>query len=122
MATSRALLPSNPRARAALVWAASVAALLIVTQLVMPGSGGGSPRGTPAAFLFSGLVTGLVTSLYGVGIVLVYRTLRVINFAQGAIGVVGTAFAMNLIVFTKVPFPVSLLACIVVSAVLGLIV
>lgn len=122
MLTTRRLLPTNPKARAVLTYAGGLVLLLFITQVLMPGSGAGSPRGTPAAILFRGLVTGLVTSLYAVGIVLVYRTLRVINFAQGVIGAVGTQFAVNLIVFTRVPFPIALLLALLVSGVLGMIV
>nr|MDT0664739.1 hypothetical protein [Micromonospora sp. DSM 115978] len=39
--------------------------------------------------LFTGLVTGLTYALLGAGLVLVYRATRVINVAQGELGVFG---------------------------------
>ena len=41
--------------------------------------------------LFKGLVAGLITALVAMGIVLVYRSSRVINFAVGNLGVPATA-------------------------------
>jgi branched-chain amino acid transport system permease protein len=118
---ARTLLPTNPRARAALFAVASTAGLLVITQFVMPGRGGGQ-RGTPTALLFTGLVTGLVTSLYAVGLVLVYRTLRIINFSQGLIGSAGAQICVNCLVYTKVPFVAALPISLIVSAVLGALV
>ena len=46
--------------------------------------------------LFNGVVGGLITALVAMGIVLVYRSTRVINFAVGGIGVPATAlFAVD---------------------------
>ena len=40
--------------------------------------------------LFDGLVSGLVFGLLAMGIVLIYRSTRVINFAVGNMGMVGS--------------------------------
>jgi len=41
--------------------------------------------------VFDGVVTGLLYALLAMGIVLIYRATRVINFAVGAMGLVGGA-------------------------------
>src|SRR5687767_5959160 len=98
-------LPSNPRARAAVISIASVVLLLVFTQLVLPGRSG--QRGTPAAVLFAGLCQGAALSITCVGIVLLYRTMRVINFAQVAMGVAGTILTFEFVQYTALPFPIA---------------
>ncbi|MDH7799012.1 MULTISPECIES: branched-chain amino acid ABC transporter permease [unclassified Beijerinckia] len=71
--------------------------------------------------IFSGLMTGAVYALLGVGLVLVYRTARVLNLAHGE------AFAMSgilvsLLLAWSVPFPLAIIAaiCIAVALAMGL--
>ena len=113
-------LPKNPIARRGVIFAAISVGLLILTQFVFPGQGT-SGRGTPAAILFSGLVAGLVTSLFALGIVLIYRTMRFINFIQGPIGAVGVLLVSHLLVFSGLPFPIALLLGLALSTALGAI-
>jgi len=44
------------------------------------------PRGLPPGVILLGVVLGSVTALTAMGLVLVYRAARVINFAQVAVG------------------------------------
>jgi branched-chain amino acid transport system permease protein len=83
----------------------------------MPGRGGG--RGTPAAVLFDGFVKGCAAAITTVGIVFVYRTMRIVNFAQVAMGVAGAILVFELSQFTSVPFPISLALGIGLSALIG---
>jgi branched-chain amino acid transport system permease protein len=96
-------------------------AVLLVTQFVLPGSGGGG-RGTPAGVLFSGLVVGALNGLTAIGLVLIYRTSRVINFAQAGLGAFGAIFTYNLIIVYHVPYGLAFAAGVVISAVIGLVV
>lgn len=112
------LLPRSPAIRGTVVAVAVAAATLFLTQVVFPGSPGGA-RGTPAAILFSGLVNGLATAVFACGVVLVYRTMRFVNFSQGPMGVVGVTALTYMLVFTEVPFPLALLISLAVSAGLG---
>ena len=58
--------------------------------------------------VFDGVITGLLYALLAMGIVLIYRATRVINFAVGAMGLVGGAlFALSLL--RAFPSPVSAL-------------
>ena len=56
------------------------------------------------ARLLLGLFTGLIYGLLAVGLVLVYRASRFINFAQGAIGVFGAAVLGVLVTQYGVPY------------------
>jgi branched-chain amino acid transport system permease protein len=104
--------------RRAVVWAGAFLAVLVFTQFFLPGTGVGA-RGTPTAILFRGLVYGLVNALTAAGIILVYRTLRVVNFAQTAIGAAGAAFTFEMVRYTPVPFPVAFVLGIGLSALVG---
>jgi branched-chain amino acid transport system permease protein len=116
----RALLAERPRLRAAVIGTGVVLGLLVLTQVIFPGDP--SPaRGTPAAILFRGAVQGLVMSLFAVGVILIYRTMRFINFAQGAFGSVGVVVMTYTLVFTPLPFPIAFALGLAVSALLGLV-
>ena len=54
--------------------------------------------------VFDGVITGLLYALLAMGIVLIYRATRVINFAVGAMGLVGGALFALLVVEWNVPF------------------
>jgi branched-chain amino acid transport system permease protein len=55
--------------------------------------------GMPLGLWLRGVVLGLLTALLAVGLVLVYRANRVVNFAQADLGSPPVAFAAGLIVF-----------------------
>ncbi len=112
----------KPGSRARSVAACALAALLsvIVVQFVLPGTPGGG-RGTPMAILFYGLVLGCNVGVTALGLVLVYRSLRIINFAQAAIGAAGGRMFFEFMQFTQVPFVISLLLGILGGAVVGIL-
>ena len=58
----------------------------------------------PVPILFLGLVLGSISALIAMGIVLIYRANRIINFAQGDLGAVAAVFAASLIVGPDWPF------------------
>jgi ABC-type branched-subunit amino acid transport system ATPase component/branched-subunit amino acid ABC-type transport system permease component len=76
----------------------------------------------PAAYPFGkvakGIAQGSVTGLLALGLVLVYRTTRVVNFAYGAMGGLGGSIGVLLYLGPGVPWPV----CIVVSVAAGTLV
>jgi branched-chain amino acid transport system permease protein len=104
--------------RVAVGWTLAAMAIALYTQVLLPGAGGAG-RGTPGAVLFRGLVFGLVNALTAAGIILVYRTLRVINFAQTAIGAAGAILTFNFVRYTEVPFPIAFLLGLALSALVG---
>jgi len=92
--------------------------VLLYTQVLMPGTGQG--RGTAGAVLFRAVVLGSINGLIAAGIILVYRTTRIINFAATAIGAAGAELTFQLVQFTNVPFVLALVGGLVVSGLLGL--
>ncbi len=70
------------------------------------------------------MVIGLLTALLAVGMALVYRANRVLNFAQADLGFVPTSLAVGLIVFSGLPylfgFGVGLVAAIALGALVEL--
>jgi ABC-type branched-subunit amino acid transport system ATPase component/ABC-type branched-subunit amino acid transport system permease subunit len=53
------------------------------------------PNGLPPGVLLEGLTLGALSSLVAMGLVIIYRSIRVVNFAQAALG--GLAAAMTLL-------------------------
>jgi branched-chain amino acid transport system permease protein len=77
-------------------WQLLPAAGLIAVQLVF--------FEMPAGAWVRGVVLGLLTALLAMGMALVYRANRVINFAQADLGFVPTTLAVGLIVFSGLPY------------------
>ena len=72
--------------------------------------------------IFSGIGSGAIYSLIGVGFVIIFRTSGVVNFAQGEFVMLGALVCINL--FQKVHLPLaiaSLVAMIIVAIIAGLV-
>lgn len=109
----------DPRLKSALLGGGFGIATIVFTQLILPGSEG---KGTPGAILFSGLIAGMLNGLLAIGIVLIYRSSRIINFAQGALGGAGGVFTYNLATILKWPFLLAFTAGVLMAALIGLVV
>ena len=72
--------------------------------------------------VFNGVVTGMTYGVLAVGLVLVYRSTRVINFAYGQMGVFGAALLALLVINYDVDFYVALLLVLVAGGVLGAVI
>ncbi|ONH52059.1 ABC transporter [Frankia sp. CcI49] len=72
--------------------------------------------------LFDGAVTGLVIGLLAIGIVLVHRSTRVINFAVANMGLVGSVLFALLVVRWNVPYWIALAIALVVGTAFGALV
>ncbi|KHL01375.1 ABC transporter permease subunit [Sinomonas humi] len=68
--------------------------------------------------LISGLVTGLLYGLAGLGLVVVYRASKVMNFALGGMGALVAYLAKDLL-GAGIPYWLALPICVVMGAVLG---
>jgi branched-chain amino acid transport system permease protein len=68
--------------------------------------------------LVAGIATGGVYALVGIGLVLIYKTSHVVNFAQGDLLMWG-AYAAFALVTLGLPFPFALLATLLVAGVFG---
>jgi ABC-type branched-subunit amino acid transport system permease subunit/ABC-type branched-subunit amino acid transport system ATPase component len=73
----------------------------------------------PKQVVFAGAVTGLTYGTMAVGLILVFRSARVINFAIGDMGAFSAALLYRLVIDWDVPFWIALLAGIAVGACIG---
>jgi branched-chain amino acid transport system permease protein len=100
----------------------NTAVLLAVLVLAFTTAAARLPHGAPAGIVLLGLTVGSLNGLLGVGLVLIYRATRVINFAQGALGAFAAVLAFELMAVMHWPWvaavPLSLLAAVAMSALL----
>lgn len=73
-----------------------------------------------AAVLVSGIAAGAVYGLFALGLVLVYKTTRVLNFAQAEIGAFATFVAYALIVSIGLPWVVGALLSLALAGLVGM--
>lgn len=73
----------------------------------------------PGFVLLQGLITGLSYGLLALGLVLIYRTNRVLNFAQGQLGVLAAVFLIKLHVDFKFNYVFSLVLALGLAAFVG---
>ena len=69
--------------------------------------------------VFDGVVQGLAIAVIAVGVVLVYRATRIINFAVGNMGVVGAVTLSLLVLQYSVPFWAALAIALLIGLVFG---
>jgi ABC-type branched-subunit amino acid transport system ATPase component/ABC-type branched-subunit amino acid transport system permease subunit len=78
----------------------------------------------PAQVVFSGAVTGLTYGVMAVGVILVYRSARIINFAVAAMGGIAAALVARLVVNWElsfwVAFPIGVAVGVLVGALVDL--
>jgi branched-chain amino acid transport system permease protein len=77
---------------------------------------------SPIGVIIQGLVIGGLTAMIAFGLALVYRSNRIINFAQGDLGGVPAALAVVLILGPGVPYLVAFPIALVTALVLGALV
>ena len=108
-------LSSLPRPAQIAVW---IAAPLILWAV----AAGALPNGAPLGIILTGAIVGSSTGLAAVGIILVWRANRVVNFAAGGLG--GAAGLNSLLLFINWgwPYPVVFVSAIVTGVALGAIV
>jgi ABC-type branched-subunit amino acid transport system ATPase component/branched-subunit amino acid ABC-type transport system permease component len=92
---------------------AGVLALLVFTQILYP---------APSAIIFLGIVLGSLSALVAMGLVLIYRANRIVNFAQGDMGAMASVLAASLYVGPKLPFFVCVAIGLAAALLTGLIV
>src|ERR1700694_3458796 len=62
----------------------------------------------PADIVIQGLISGCVYGLFGVGLALVYRSTRVINFAHGETGALGAKLLLFLVLNQRLSYWIGL--------------
>jgi ABC-type branched-subunit amino acid transport system ATPase component/ABC-type branched-subunit amino acid transport system permease subunit len=104
-------------ASAAVFAAAVVVAKLVL--IVLGHHGVIDTSATPMQVIVLGGITGMTYGLLGVGLVLVYRSNRIINFAHGNIGAFGAAFFGVAAVKWHVPYWIAFVLAMAVSGLIG---
>lgn len=104
---------TNPSVRVGLWATAGTIAALIFVKILFP---------APNAMLFQGAVLGALSAMIAMGLVLVYRANRIINFAQGDLGAVAGVLSVSLIVGWGWPFWPALFVGLVAGVALGAVV
>ncbi len=72
--------------------------------------------------VFDGFISGLLIGVLAVGLVLVFRSSRVVNFAVGNLGTVGAALLALVAINYGMPYWVAALAALVAGTVLGVVI
>ena len=85
-------------------------AIVVVQQVVFP---------APAGIVVRGVVVGGLTALVALGMALVYRANRIINFAQADLGLAPTILTFLLLTESGVPYPLAVLAGLAAAVALG---
>jgi ABC-type branched-subunit amino acid transport system ATPase component/ABC-type branched-subunit amino acid transport system permease subunit len=75
----------------------------------------------PRQVVFSGVVNGMTYGVMAVGIILIYRSTRVINFAIAAMGGFGAALLARMVINWNFNFWVAFAICVVLGGALGAI-
>ena len=102
---------SGDRGRLArLDWLAGPLLILAVQQVLF---------GVPVGVVLNGAVLGLITALVALGMFLVYRANRVLNFAQGELGLIPGVLAVLLITESGLPWLLALAVGLIASFLLG---
>jgi len=86
---------------------------------VLPGTGSFLQEKAPYGVLFIGTVQGTTTALLAMGLILIYRTNRFVNFSYAAMGALPGAFAIGLHLEQGFPFFGALALAVVLGVVTG---
>ena len=111
--TLASVVPHFARARLALIWIAAAAAFLVVVQVLW---------GPPAGIVVQGALLGGLSALLALGLALVYRAHRILNFAQGDLGAAPASLAVLLVVTSGASWLVAFAAGLATAVVLGVLV
>ena len=102
--------PQNARVQTLLVTLIPPAAILALQLLVFP---------MPLGLFVRGAIVGSVTALVALGMALIYRTNRIVNFAQGDLGAAPAVLVYLLLTELDVPYPLAVAAGALVAFLLG---
>ncbi|MGI9603579.1 MAG: ABC transporter permease [Acidimicrobiales bacterium] len=93
-------------------WLGPAVGLVLVQQVLFP---------MPVGALVNGVILGIITALVSVGMYLIYRANRVLNFAQAQLGVLPAVVATLLIVESGWPWLPAVLLGVIGSIALGVV-
>ncbi|MHB8718630.1 MAG: ABC transporter permease [Candidatus Dormibacteria bacterium] len=98
--------------------AAMLGGIALLLEVILPALQGPSAR-PPLGVLFNGAVYGSLEGLLAVGLILVYRTTRIINFAQVALGSVAGAFVFQMVGVNGLPYVAVVPVALILAGVVG---
>ena len=101
-------------ARSQLGWAAGAVLVWVILDHVLS-------KGLPVGIVLLGVIYGSIYALLAMGIVLIYRGNRIINFAQAQMGVIAAIIAIEMNVTYDINFVLSFLIGIAAAVVIGAI-
>lgn len=108
--------------RSQLALGSAALAVLLVVVYRAPGTGSYLAEKAPWGIVVSGVIIGTVTALLAMGLILIYRTNRFINFAYGSMGSFAGVLAIGLYLEKGVPFFLALAIGVVLGVVTGAVV
>lgn len=100
----------NPHVKAGMIAFTGTMAFLLFVGFLFP---------APPSILFLGAITGSLNALVALGIVLVYRANRIVNFATGDLGALGGVLAVSLIAGPGWPFLLAVPAGLITAVIVG---
>jgi len=106
------------RIRGPVAW--GLGAVLVVVAWALAGAL--LPNGLPLGVVLLGLVLGGLSALTAMGLVIVYRSARIINFAQAEIGGLSAAVAVVMVTGSHLPYFAALPVGLAVAILTGLVV
>ena len=123
-------MPSSPRGVGALRgtpgWAVKAGVGLAAFVACCAIGGRALPNGLPFGIVLFGLLLGSLSALTAMGLVILYRSARIINFAQAEIGGLSAAVAVVMVTGAHLPYllavPVGLAAALATGALIDLVV
>jgi branched-chain amino acid transport system permease protein len=74
-----------------------------------------------AQYLVSGLSTGAIYALIGIGFAIIYNGTEIINFAQGELVMLGGMFTLFFLEVMKLPLPLAIVLAVAASTVAGIL-
>lgn len=111
--------PSPKQVRLLVVWlVAIIGAKLLLSAL---DSNGAIEFATPFPSILLGAIIGMTYGLLSVGLILIYRTNRIINFAHGQMGAFGAAFFGLAVVGWHIPYWLAFPLALIIAASTGAI-
>lgn len=108
---------ANPRVRSAAEVFGPGLVIVVGTIAVF----GVNPIAEPGVYVI-GLVFGMLGALTALGMALIYRSNRILNFAQGELGLAPSVGALGLITFSAMPYVFALLFGLGAAVLLGVVV
>src|SRR6478752_2944894 len=111
--TLASVVPHFSRARPLLTWVAATVAFFLLVQVLW---------GPPAGIVVQGALLGGLSALLALGLALVYRAHRILNFAQGDLGAAPASLAVLLVVTSGASWLVAFVTGLATAVVLGVLV